>query len=272
MKELRGLFRVSAFDESAPDDAVTFELSLPKGGSSPRSRSDLAMWGQYLSRAAASLLVHWNSGRVERAALAHALRWDGRSELARQVDTAFEYYTAWLNEVTELYRWHRPASESSEQRPAVEAFEYMRASLAGLLEELRSRVQFLNARAADIRISGKLEEVANALMQLERDRLAEAVLVAVEAQMREPNRPVKAFEKDLDAIAAKHPEVTQASSGELEALAQAVARKAEDRGVPVREWMLGRGLSILGTAAAQVGFGVAGNATYAWLLRAFGLG
>ncbi len=230
------------------------------------------MWGHYLSQAASRLILHWNSGRVERAALAHALRWDGRSELARQVDSAFEYYSAWLSEVTELYRWHSPGSHAQEGQPGVEAFEYLRNTVAGQLEELRSRVQFLHARAADIRISGKLEEVANALMQLERERVADAVLAAVETQMRVEDRKAEEFARDLAKIEEQHPEVSRASGAELDALGQAIDRKAELRGAQIRTWMANRGVQFLGTAVEQVGFGIAGNAAYAWLSRVFGLG
>jgi hypothetical protein len=61
VKELRGLFRVPVSDDNAPDDAVDFERSLPTDGSSPRSQSDLALWGQYMSSSAARPLAHWNS-------------------------------------------------------------------------------------------------------------------------------------------------------------------------------------------------------------------
>jgi hypothetical protein len=182
------------------------------------------------------------------------------------VDCAFEYYSAWLDEVTQIYRWHRPKSAGEEERPAVEAFEYMRGTLAGLLEELRSRVQFLNARAADVRISGKLEEVADALIQLERERLADAVLAAVDAQMMRADRSAEQFAKDLESIESKHPEVSHASEAELKALGLAVTRRAGGRGSAVRDWILNRSVSLLGTAATQVGFGVAGNAAYAWLV------
>lgn len=264
------MFSFMAFDEDAPDDAVIFEQGLPKGASKPRDRGELAMWGQYLAQAAASLVVHWKSRRLERAALAYALRWDGQSELARQVDRAFDYYAAWLSEVTETYRALGSRAPSEEERANAEGLELLRATFAGHLAELRSRVQFLQARAADIRISGKLEEVADALLQLERDRLADVVWKVLDAQMKQPDRPSSSFASDLAGIESAYPEVARASGTELKELGLAVTRRAGERGPSVREWIMAKAMPMLGAAAGQVGIGVVGNAAYAWLVRMLG--
>jgi hypothetical protein len=256
MKQLKGLFQIPDANDSAPDDAVQFEDALTNDGQRPRSRQELARWGKILSQRLVVLLQHWGSARVERAALAHALRWDGHSELAGQTDTAFEYCLAWMDEVTESYREFAGAGVAppSETGP-LQVMELIRNHVVQLLTELRQRAYYLQARAADIRISGHLQDVAGALLSLEAEKVATAVLAAI--QKHGPAGEGSALAGELDRIAAAHPELRHAPSKELEHVGQVVVERSGGR--TVLEW--GR------SAGSQVWLGVAGNAAYA-LLRA----
>ncbi len=240
---------------------------LPTGGCAPRPRQELAYWGQRLAVAASALLNHWTSGRLERAALRYALVWDGTSELARQVDRAFEYYLAWLEEVSEIFN-NQATSGTTSAAAATQGFGLLRETLEGLLEELRSRVQYLQTRAADIRISGKLQEVAGALLDLELDRVADGIVAAIRAQA---STAAAQAQEDLAAqlahIESSHPEVQRASERDLQRLGERVEQRARSANFDLAGWLRGGGLQTVRQFAGSVAAGVAGNAAYAWLVH-----
>jgi hypothetical protein len=251
MAELKGLFQIYSAGDEAPDDAVRFD-GFGDGGERPRSREQLMRFGKLFADRITVLLAHWNSRRIEREAFSYALRWDGSSHLASEVDTAFQYCLAWTQEVAELYR--EVASRSvllpSEAAP-YQALELVRQNLMQLLMELRSRWQFLSARAADIRMSGDLKAVASALVSLESERLAEKVVAALQ----------RGETAELGRIREQHPELEQADPADVRRLGETVADKARGRGFDVRDWLSRNG--------AQIALGVGSNAAYGFLKSMF---
>jgi hypothetical protein len=214
------------------------------------------MWGKTFADRIIALLVHWNSARIEREALAYALRWDGSSKLAVQVDKAFLYCLAWMQEVGDLYRdvASRNMLLPTEAAP-YQALELVRQNLAQLLVELRSRSEFLSARAANIRISGDLHAVAGALLSLESEKLATAIAAALIAEASTPGNA------ELARIANEHPELEKAPAGDLERFGRKVEEKARARGFDVRGWIAKNG--------GQLALGVGSNVLYASLKAMF---
>lgn len=255
MKELKGMFQIIELPDDAPDDAVKFD-SFSGGGSRPRPREELVRWGKTFADRLVLLLLHWNSRRLEREALAYALRWDGSSKLAAEVDVAFEYCLAWMEEVGDIYQGvaSRSLITSNELGP-FQALELMRHNLSQLLMEARSRAEFLAARAADIRISGDLQKVADALLSLESEQLADKIATALEMEASRQGAG------DLARLVAEHPELEKAASSELERFGRKVEEKATVRRFKLREWIIKNG--------SQVAAGVAGNAAYALLKSMF---
>jgi hypothetical protein len=254
MKALKALFQINVAGDDASDDAVRFD-AFSDSASRPRSRSELVRWGSTFADRLILLLAHWNSRRVEREALAYALRWDGCSKLAAEVDRASEYCLAWLDELRGVYQ---DATGRAELRPKdlmeVQALELIRQNAFQLLDDLRSRAEFLSTRAADIRISGDLQKTAGALLSLEPERLAGKVADALRTQLANPESDA------LAKVVAEHPELEKAAPADLERFGKRVGDRMGGL-ANARDWLVQN--------AGQVAVGVAANTAYALLKAMF---
>ena len=158
--------------------------------------------------------LYWDSERVEQAALSYALNWKGVPELGRQLDRADDYCSAWT-----LERIETVASWESGSEPVRAQMSHWQNQMAILLQSLRQRVQFIQSRAADLRLTGKLEELSKMLMEREEKQINEAILKMLtevssemSAQGENELRLLREIELRLQAIQEKHPEVKLAEA------------------------------------------------------------
>lgn len=100
-----------------------------------------------LRKSVSRVLAGWTAEEVEEEAWIFALDgWQRPLELGRQYDTAYEAYLQYLEKAA---------------NPGPNSTYYALETLRHLLEELRNRIQFIQTRGADIRLSHQFQRVVD---------------------------------------------------------------------------------------------------------------
>jgi hypothetical protein len=150
------------------EEPVDFEVLVGTEGTSAHTASYLIGKGKRYIECISILLGYWTSPRIEREALRYALAWNGRSRLAIQFDRAHLHYLGWVSAATE-HVVNNPVD------PWSKSLEMIRLVFEGLLDDARARVEFIQRWAADMRLSGKFEEVARVLVAQEQEQIVREV-------------------------------------------------------------------------------------------------
>lgn len=189
-----------------------------------------------LHRAISRLLAGWPMEDIELAAWEFALDgWQRTPPLVADYDVAFGFYLQVLEELRT-----GPANDAG------------RDSLTTLIEEFRTRVQFLQTRGADIRLSSQVE------------RLAEASLERVLPVLQDLNRRL-ANGANPAAILGQFER--EARGGMITAAARAIGRWSPEVGASILSAERSEVLAAASAAIAAIPGGVAGNAVYDGLVR-----
>jgi hypothetical protein len=169
---------------------------------------------------------------------------------------------AWSLEVADLYE-RQAQSGTTSAMAGVQSLEHLRQVMAGLLGELQARARFVQTRAADMRVSGRLDEVANALLALRKEAISQE-LAGIISQVDGPEgQRLERMKLSFEGIQRRFPELERASSRELDRLRSQLEAELAKRPGGAGAWRPAIAF------AANVAAGLASNLSYGWLKSIF---
>lgn len=164
-------------------------------------------------------LAYWNMDRVDEEAWALAFEWQRTPPLVADYDYAHLHFLALQNRVVET----KTAIESIRQNAHFTAtLEIIKAHM----DELRSRVQFLQTRAANIRLSDQVDRIPKVVTQMLASPIQELVKL-VAAGDREKAKLMVDSNSLLHALVVKA-ESKPAASGQVEFLGINMSQESRD--------------------------------------------